>query len=436
MSRYRIVLSGEALPGADHDQAVQNLAALFKVPLHQAAGMLDGRAHPIHRELPLEKAEKIQMKLQRIGVAARVEPVPEPPPTTVPELTLEPIEGRGDEGSALRTCPKCGYEQFGGEACENCGVIFAKVLPDSNVDAVRREETEREYSPEELWPEFIALREEAYLPAFQRFHRRGGRFVLTWHWPALFVPFLWALYRKMWGWAALIWLVNVLLPLGVQLGLLSRMADGVLPNGMAWLLVGLLSLVIRLIWPMVAKYLYYRHAMKRLEPIAAEWRGDEAIDRAADAGGVSSGAVVLGIVFYIVSMMITGKALAPRTETLVRGMVDKIGGEVRNGAGESRNMLDRNLSAEERRTTAKLKGLSFATRLWLSQEGGVSAASLTRERLTRELELKPESWRDGWGHEIRLETDASSYAFHSAGADGAFGNADDLLVRNPVPDAN
>ncbi len=437
MAFFRIVLSGEILPGADHDQVVHKLAQLFKVDVHQAANLLDGRAHPIRREMPREKAEKIQQKLQAIGVIARIEAVqPVTPATTVTELTLEPIRDAPSSAPKVKTCPKCGYEQVGGDTCENCGVVFDKVLGRKvDTEDAWRKEAQREYKPEELLPEFLATNEDKYIPKFRHYERLGGKFSLGWHWPAAFVPFLWAMYRKLWGWAAIIWITSYLIPLGIQLGIMSTLSEGSLPNGFVLLTSWLVGLVLWLVWPLTANYLYYRHAMPRVKSIAARFKGDEALDRAADAGGVSSAAVVLGILLNIALFAGISMLLAPKIASMSRNMVENVGGVIESGDGETRRLLDKNATKEEIATMGALKGLAVITRVWMIQHGTTSTELLTEARLNEDMRIQDDAWRDGWKHKIRFTPGASSYSFRSAGADGEFGNSDDLVLTNASPPA-
>ena len=438
MALFRIVLSGEILPGADHDQVVHKLARLFKVDVHQAANLLDGRAHPIRRELPREKAEKIQQKLQAIGVIARIEAV-QPvvtPATTVTELTLEPIKDTPSAAPRMKTCPKCGYEQVGGDTCENCGVVFDKVLG-RQVDAedAWRKEAQREYKPEELLPEFLATNEDKYIPKFRHFERLGGKFSLGWHWPAAFVPFLWAMYRKLWGWAAIIWVTSYLIPLGIQLGIMSSLADGGFPNGFVMMASWLVGLVLWLVWPLTANYLYYRHAMPRVKSIAARFKGDEALDRAADAGGVSGGAVVLGIVLNIALFIGIATLLGPKMADMSQNMLENLGGTIENGDGEPRRLLDKNATPEEIETMSALKALAVITRIWMIQHGATSTELLTEARLNEDMQIQDDAWLDGWKHKIRFTPGADRYSFRSAGADGEFDSSDDLVLTNASPPA-
>ena len=59
---------------------------------------------------------------------------------------------------------------------------------------------------------YIGPRAERYRPRFERFTRTGTtRFEFSWNWPAAFAGMWWYLYRKMYGWALVDFVLGVLL---------------------------------------------------------------------------------------------------------------------------------------------------------------------------------------------------------------------------------
>jgi hypothetical protein len=61
-----------------------------------------------------------------------------------------------------------------------------------------------------LWEAAVGKNSRYYLPRFSAFHRSGNRW-RSWHWPALFIPVWWALYRKLWGAAAFFYFLPFLI---------------------------------------------------------------------------------------------------------------------------------------------------------------------------------------------------------------------------------
>ena len=134
-------------------------------------------------------------------------------------------------------------------------------------------------SAEELTA-YIGPRAERYRPRFERFTRTGTtRFEFSWNWPAAFAGMWWYLYRKMYGWA----LVDFVL--GVLLG---------------W------TLFVPIVWgvarAVTADYLYFRQADRRIRearPISSAVDAPAAnaahLVRLAAQGGVNAWVVWVAI---------------------------------------------------------------------------------------------------------------------------------------------
>ena len=119
---------------------------------------------------------------------------------------------------------------------------------------------------------FIGEGAKEYLEVFRKF--RNGRprhFLFTWHWPAMFAPFMWSLYRKMWVWSVIIFLSGIIF----------------------WPFSNLL-------WASTANYLYYRHAQRVIKRIKkSDLFDDEKDQRIADRGEVSNEALMLAILIVL-----------------------------------------------------------------------------------------------------------------------------------------
>ena len=65
---------------------------------------------------------------------------------------------------------------------------------------------ERQPSVETLYQATVGPRgQDFYMPYFQRAHQRGYA-AISWNWPVFFVGFFWFLYRKLYLWAALVFI--------------------------------------------------------------------------------------------------------------------------------------------------------------------------------------------------------------------------------------
>lgn len=154
----------------------------------------------------------------------------------------------------MTNCTQCGNEVRPGEVfCRHCG---ARLAPESAGPV-----------SEEEFAAFVGKNTDKYLGPFRKFAQDGDSFSATWHWPAFFFTFWWLIYRKMYLWL----LALVLLGCVPYVGLLVMVGFGI-----------------------SAKYLYYRHAKKKILELKSQTASDA--DRAAAiarAGGVNNVAVVL-----------------------------------------------------------------------------------------------------------------------------------------------
>lgn len=159
MSTYRVVFSGQPLPGFDRDTAIANFARLLKRSPEQAAGAFAGKPLTLKKGVGKEEAEKVCAALERSGLSVRVEaelsmalelspemeaagaPPPKPvvntpPPPSVPAIkSTVALELVRDEGEHVEeaskppmTCPACGQVQPKHVICEKCGIVIAKFL--------------------------------------------------------------------------------------------------------------------------------------------------------------------------------------------------------------------------------------------------------------------------------------------------------------------
>ena len=161
------------------------------------------------------------------------------------------------------TCGRCGKEiQAGSVFCSQCG---QKVdLPTQGNLAVEREEDFRAY---------LGPRADKYLLKFKRFTtKEEDGFALTWHWPAFFFGFWWMLYRKLYVWALV----------ALALWLIPHLA---LP---AWF-----------IWGVVANYLYYLQAKRKISDFRNRSYTALPAVTLAEIGGVNRWVWGLAVLFAV-----------------------------------------------------------------------------------------------------------------------------------------
>lgn len=104
--------------------------------------------------------------------------------------------------------------------------------------------------------------QERYLRKFEQFDQQG-RTSIGWHWPAFFVTFYWALYRKMW----LVAVLYLLLPFGVAF--VAAFVIGLVSPSDSWIGALIYYPVVILVPPMLADGLYYKLCQKRIRETLA-----------------------------------------------------------------------------------------------------------------------------------------------------------------------
>lgn len=134
---------------------------------------------------------------------------------------------------------------------------------------------------------YVGEKKQAYyLKRFQEFEKNGSASA-TWHWPALFVTFWWLLYRKMWSFAV-VYFVILIIVRSMPANFFSFVISIALLVGPA----------------LFANAVYYHHCKKKVREAQQELSDDSAIvERLLVTGGVSRPvpivAIVLSLIFFL-----------------------------------------------------------------------------------------------------------------------------------------
>ncbi|MBA1273411.1 hypothetical protein [Stutzerimonas azotifigens] len=124
-TQYKVVFSGEIMPGMTLDAVKDNLALLFKSDRSRIDGLFGKGPVALKRELREDEAEKYLGALQRAGAQAHKEI------DFAASLTLVDSESAETaEAAQLQTmeCPKCGHGQPKAIECSACGIVIEKYL--------------------------------------------------------------------------------------------------------------------------------------------------------------------------------------------------------------------------------------------------------------------------------------------------------------------
>lgn len=205
-------------------------------------------------------------------------------------------------------CPACGkpnndFAKF----CTACGVEL-------HVRAGEPEQPAEDESVSRVEAFVGTKNTDYYASRFARFDQGGPR--TGWHWPAFFLTFYWLLYRKMWLYAALYFILPYLLmiPVGAAIAAATGSEGQALALSTVVWVGGFFILP-----PMFATSLYYRHYNAKAEAVAAGTSNRvRQLTQLAEKGGTSGVALFLIGGFVLVAVIGILAAIAvPAYQTYV-----------------------------------------------------------------------------------------------------------------------
>ncbi len=168
-------------------------------------------------------------------------------------------------------CPNCGKEVTeGSRFCSHCGNSITPSgpwgLPPTN-----------SIVKEEDYIAFIGNNADKYLRKFNAFTVGGiENFALTWHWPAFFFGFWWMLYRKVYSWALLAFLIACIPYVGFA---------------------GMIA------WGITGNYIYYRHATSKIRALRQMQPSANISVALSQIGGVNQWVVWVAVILTIVGII-------------------------------------------------------------------------------------------------------------------------------------
>ena len=183
-------------------------------------------------------------------------------------------------------CTKCGKEVTEGNSfCPNCGDQLSNIQSDMQNSPGSTIITEQDYG------NFIGKNADKYLTKFKKFNIDGtDSFSATWHWPAFFVPFFWMLYRKLYLWALLVFVLMIMPVVNFAFPFLM------------------------ILFGITGNYIYYKHTRKNLLEIKLAPSSSE-IQKAANIahqGGVNKAVVIVVAIWFIFIGAILGAIAIPQ----------------------------------------------------------------------------------------------------------------------------
>ena len=448
-AQYQIVLTGELLPGIERESAINGMAKLFSATPDSLRELFDGTSHPIAQEFTAEQAHAVRARLEKIGVDSRVERRADHALNLKlnPDITGERSRGDDDYGVTVARSVAAGMgakNSASPAVTANAAGRSGRPAPDPNNPHWNRgwDDFEDDESDEDRnLALFIGPGAPRFLRVFSRFGSPlRSRFALSWNWGAFVSPFLWTMYRKMWFWAFLISLTEVLVPMTIFF--LDR--KGVLIEAMAPVAY-LIAILNRLFWPAVLDFLYFRHvhgSLARLHRMSPTSPHESEI---AMAGGVSTMSSVIGVALASVLVLFTWSAIDSmgiETTALERGgygldddhevsRTDRFSAPPR-----ASSTLPRLPQATSRptnnwgKTRTQLRLLATQINDWLiDNQGGANPTVLTLFKLREQVGIAEDGLRDAWGADIQYIPGVEGYRLISSGPDQLFGTADDIQFK-------
>jgi hypothetical protein len=392
-SKYKVILSGEMEPGFERQEVLEGLAKLFNSKVGKMEPLLGGKAVPLKKKYDNREARLICKKILKAGAQCIIEEIEESPIELIRGDSLQPASG--NTGEQPLQLPQSDIQRD----------------QDYPLDTIDGDDpTEDQATVQEKLSRLVGVNSEYYLKQFERFGSFDSpKFQISWHWPAFFFFFLWALYRKLWAWAIFY-----------------------LAAGTAMMLVtspGLLHLVWMLAWPLCANFIYFR---KVSMAIAATDSALEFDNRIYSTGGVSRLAASVGFTVVMISFLFSINNMTAR-------FMEEYGDEIRDvGQGSGTQLrgdgsaLGEIISSNTKlaRTSLTLSTLAVYLKVLLVADNEQKGHRALAEFLEK---LSNEKIKDAWGNIIQVEESADSYLLVSAGPDGIFDSDDDILQPMSIP---
>jgi hypothetical protein len=168
----------------------------------------------------------------------------------------------------MALCPRCSREiEPDSLFCRYCGERISPLASDPSYDRVYEED----------YRAFIGGKADYYLSKFRRFQAAGrDQFAVSWNWSAFFLGFIWMLYRKMYLWALLAFLITFT-PVGFPLTMIA--------------------------WGITGNYLYYLQARKKILDTKSQQITSSSALTLQELGGVNRWVWFVGIFFFLFLMV-------------------------------------------------------------------------------------------------------------------------------------
>lgn len=293
--KYRLVFPGNILPGSDYDKVVFDLSRLLKTAPDSAIKLVSGKRRYVKRTFAYEKADKLRAKVLQLGVECELELVDDSAGSSKTKKNKRKKAFPEPDNFAMQPATsdqesdqEKSYSETMAEFQDHASANRAQLTESAEFDVAAlsfNTEESQDINVDEKsaalnnirrrLAQFVGNNVDDYLPKFDKFQQDGPpHFVFTWHWPAFFVPFFWAIYRKLWLWSVVIFISTIFWPLT------------------------------NILWGAVANYIYYRHSLQKIKTIRKRYSSDEIEEKLTQSGGTST--LALSAALLVVLLLMNG----------------------------------------------------------------------------------------------------------------------------------
>ncbi|MBV2108637.1 MAG: hypothetical protein KUF81_16750 [Candidatus Thiodiazotropha sp. (ex Ctena orbiculata)] len=135
---YKVIYTGELKPGTKQALIIALFSEKFKLGRERAEKLIiSGRSATLKKDIDLEKAQKYQEALEKLGLVIELDPKPpaEDPMDLPSELALAAFDSGDEDATEVldpnmnpvgERCPKCGSAKMEMGICQDCGIVAAK----------------------------------------------------------------------------------------------------------------------------------------------------------------------------------------------------------------------------------------------------------------------------------------------------------------------
>ncbi|MBX2867876.1 MAG: DUF2628 domain-containing protein [Acidiferrobacterales bacterium] len=414
-TKYNVILSGAVMPNEDRNNVIQDLCQLFHSKPSYMEKLLAGTEVALKKEYSRPEAEKICRAIRTAGAECKM--------VAIEEQRLEVVDDNSSLSGLSITefvvnCPSCNKDcDSTADSCHHCGYQFGREedsqfsfsVHEYGEGAIKLPEIDE--APLEMahmgsMKKFIGPNAAYYEKKFPLFNSvKHPKFRLSWHWPALFVFFYWALYRKLWAYAA------------INLAGIALLFAFTQPSPL-WL-------VYSLVWPAAANFLYFIHVARHVRSVPEGISQYEKEDLLERKGGVSKAAVAGGVIAIFV--------LSVAARTLLLNMYEERFGYASNPNQQMRGdgtVLNVEQVSDKKiaRTSSALIVLANALKVVVAG-GNEKIIESTIENLV--FRSENEEILDAWEKPILISKKDRTVVLLSGGPDGKPRNLDDIIQIVP-----